>query len=68
MAAQQYSDWPLSLRHPRTQAWQITLLWMALYQQTLDHCGAVPVPAAQDSSSPCLHPAERKNSLEKGKY
>lgn len=53
---------------PGQQGQQITLPRMALYQQTLDRCGAVPVPAARDRSSPCLHPAERKNSLERGKY
>lgn len=53
---------------PARWAGQTTLLCTALYQQTLDRRGAVPVPAAWDSSSPCLHPAERKNSLVRGKY
>lgn len=40
----------------------------ALSQQTPERQGSVPVPTAQDSSSPCLHPVERKNSLARGKY
>lgn len=55
--------------HPRsTPGQQTTLLCKTLYQQTLDRCRAVPVPAAQDSSSPCLDSAERKKSLVKQNY
>lgn len=45
--------------HAPPQAW---------YQQTPQRHGAGPVPTAQDSSSPCLHPVERKNSLVRGKH
>lgn len=45
-----------------------TSLHIPVPEQILDHHRAVLVPAAWDGSFPCLHPAERKNSLIRGKY
>lgn len=65
---QGYSGLPQPCGTPGQQAWQTTLLHTALHQQTPDRRGAMPGPTAQDSSSPCLQSAERKNSLVRGKY